>query len=258
MGLAALGALLFLFLALIAQSPLLLQRIGLSRLRLDLRVRAFTSFAFALLLLAMAFFLAGVPLNPGEEVASISGEESVPLLQTESVATMSALNELSTSTATRDAPIITTPITPETGAFGGPPVTEVDDQPTPTFTPELRRSPEIDPTEASEPTITPTSGQTSEPTVANTVTSTASPTATPTPSLTPTPISGATAVINTGGSTIWLKRSPGGQNLTILQHDDIVILRLRHANQAGQIWQEIRTVDGITGWILDEFLQTAE
>ena len=258
MGLAALGALLFLLLALFAQSPLLLQRIGLSRLRLDLRVRAFTSFAFALLLLAMAFFLAGVPLNPGEEVASTSGEESVSLPQIELVPTVSALNELSTSTTTRETPIITTPITPETGAFGGPPVTEVDEQPTSTSTPELATSPVLDPTVTREPSITPTAGQTTEPTVANTATSTESPTATPTPSLTPTPISGATVVINTGGSTIWLKRSPGGQNLTIIHHDDIVILQPRHANQAGQIWQEIRTVNGIIGWILDEFLQTAE
>lgn len=258
MGLAALGALLFLFLALIAQSPLLLQSVGLSRLRLDLRVRAFTSFAFALLLLAMAFFLAGVPLNAGDELASTSDEESVPLSLTESVPTVSVPDELSTPTATREPPIITTAITPETGAFGGPPVREVDGQPTASFTPEVTTSPELDPTGTSEPSITPTSNQTTEPTVTNTATSTESPTVTPTPSLTPTPISGATVVINTGGSTIWLKRSPGGQNLVILHHDDIVILQPRHANQAGQIWQEIRTVNGITGWILDEFLQTAE
>ncbi len=258
MGLAALSALLFLALALIAQSPLLLQRVGLSRLRLDLRVRAFTSFAFALLLLAMAFFLAGVPLNASEGLASTTSGESVPVLQTESVTSVSALNQLSTPTATGEATIITTPVTPETGAFGGPPAAEVDEQSTLTSTPELTASPDSDPTETNEANITPTSSQTVEPTVVNTATSTETPTVTPTPTLTPTPISGVTVVINTGGSTIWLKRSPGGQNLTIIHHGDIAILQPRHANQAGQIWQEIRTVDGVTGWILDEFLQSAE
>ncbi len=257
MGLAALGALLFLFLALLAQSPLLLQRIGLSRLRLDLRVRTFTSLAFALLLLAMAFFLAGVPLNPSEQVAAIPNEEPPPLPQTEPISTASALGQLSTATSTNEDTLITTPITPETGAFGGPPPTE-DIESTLATNQTTESTPDLGQTSTREPSVTPTSSQTAEPTVPNTSTPTESPTLTPTPSLTPTPIDGVTVAINTGGSTIWMKRSPGGQNVSILHHEDIVILLPRHANQAGQIWQEIRTVDGITGWILEEFLQPPE
>ena len=70
MGLSVIGALLFLTLSLIAQSPGLQKRVGLSGARLDLRVRTFTSFAFALLLLAIGFFLAGVPLNSGTSTAT--------------------------------------------------------------------------------------------------------------------------------------------------------------------------------------------
>jgi hypothetical protein len=87
-----------------------------------------------------------------------------------------------------------------------------------------------------------------------TSTPTPTPEATPTPSLTPTPISGETAVVTTGGGTIWLLRSPGGQNLELLHNADIVILHSGHANQGGILWQEISTLSGFRGWLQEEFL----
>jgi hypothetical protein len=87
-----------------------------------------------------------------------------------------------------------------------------------------------------------------------TSTPTPTPEATPTPSLTPTPITEDTAVVSTGGSTIWLLRSPGGQNLDLMHDADIVILHSGHANQGGVLWQEISTLSGIRGWLKEEFL----
>lgn len=258
MGLSAFGALIFLALALIAQSPRLLQSIRLSRLRLDLRVRAFTSFAFALLLLAMAFFLAGVPLNPGREEVSGTTEGLTNQPQSESSPAVASLDQLPTATVRSEAPISSAPITPETGAFGGPPVTEEENQPSISSSPVITATPILESTAAIVASNTPAPSQTPVPTEANTAEPTESPTTTPSPSLTPTSISGQTAVINTGGSNIWLSRSPGGQNLVIIRHGDIAILLPRHANQAGQLWREIQTINGVTGWILDEFLQTPE
>ncbi len=65
MGLAAFGALIAITFAFLAQSPRMLTRLNLSGQRLDLRAKTFTGFGLALLLLAMGFFLAGVPLEPG-------------------------------------------------------------------------------------------------------------------------------------------------------------------------------------------------
>ena len=57
-----------------------------------------------------------------------------------------------------------------------------------------------------------------------------------------------------GGGTVWLRRSPDGQNLTILNHGDTVILLGGHANRAGSLWQEVQTVQGELGWIQANFL----
>lgn len=69
MGLSALGALAAIALALLAQSPRMLTRLNLTGQRLDLRAKAFTGYGLALLLLAMGFFAAGVPLGPEDRAA---------------------------------------------------------------------------------------------------------------------------------------------------------------------------------------------
>jgi hypothetical protein len=36
--------------------------------------------------------------------------------------------------------------------------------------------------------------------------------------------------------------------------DDLVFILSGHANQGGIIWREIRTLEGLVGWIQEEFL----
>jgi hypothetical protein len=72
--------------------------------------------------------------------------------------------------------------------------------------------------------------------------------------LTPTPIEDPVSTINTGGSTLWVRRSPGGANIALVRDGDIVILRSGRANRDGVLWQEIMTVEGVTGWVQTEFL----
>jgi len=62
MGLSAVAALLAIALSFLAQSPRMLARLHLTGSRLDLRARTLTGYGLALLLLAMGFFAAGVPL----------------------------------------------------------------------------------------------------------------------------------------------------------------------------------------------------
>ena len=63
MGVAILAALISVGLALLGQSPTTIRRLSLARARLDMRVRALTGWGFAFILLAIGFFLAGVPLE---------------------------------------------------------------------------------------------------------------------------------------------------------------------------------------------------
>ncbi len=261
MGLSAVGALLALLLALLGQSPQLLKRSGLSRARLDLRVRAFTSYALALLLLAMGFFLAGVPIGSLQTEAP-EGDNSLveaPGAGIEPGAGSETDAGSSVTTIAQQLPPTPTitPGTPETGAFDGPPtkaedteleITDVGVPISPTLTAPV-----------TTPSATP-AGPTSTPTRANTATPTSTPlpTETPTPTLTPTPISGPTAVVDTGGSRIWIKRSPGGQNFVLVSDEEIVLILPGHANQGGQLWQEVSTLDGASGWLLEELLVISE
>jgi hypothetical protein len=65
MGVTAVFALLMTILAYLAQSPRAIVRLGLAGQRLDLRVKLFTGYALASLILMLGFFLAGVPLDNG-------------------------------------------------------------------------------------------------------------------------------------------------------------------------------------------------
>ncbi len=257
MGVCGFGALLAVTFSYLAQSPLSLKRIGLGGYRLDLRVREFTGYALALLLLSFGFFLAGVPLG-GENATAVSNTpmtvtpEQVSNLVIET-AVSSTLDLSGDGTSVSSTP---TSSSSSSGAFGGPPPGDSETaSETETAVPDdlAESDPEI---EVATGTKTPVPNNTSSPTPAplSTSTPTAIPTATSLPTLTPTPIDGETAVVNTGGSTLWVRRSPGGQTLTLLRDGDIVILSARHGNQGGIIWREIRTVNNILGWIQEEFL----
>lgn len=258
MGLSIAGALVAITLSWLGQSPRMTRRLALGGARLDLRVRAFTGIALASLLLAIAFFLAGVPLDTASGTETVTQQESP-----EDEALESSEESRSDQALAADA-LMATPATPETGAFSGPPVSQ------PTTVSDSASGPVNDPQEsqASPPVertspITATTGAPDaqpSPTATPrpTETPTPQPTATPLPTLTPTVIAGPTAVVSTNGSTIWLKRSPGGQNLVLVRDDDIVLLRAGRGNQGGVLWREVATVNGVEGWLQDQFLIAPE
>ncbi len=262
MGVTGLGALIAITLAYVAQLPRFLTRIGLAGARLDLRVRELTGLALAMVLLAFGFFLAGVPLGSVEGGATaVSTVTATASAVSNDVTTEDkvevdevAVDETAVSSSTSLLP----DGSPESGAFAGPPATNTPIEPidtanigatdellavgTITFTPTPLPTSTTPPTETPRATSTPT----------------ATPTVTPTPTLTPTPIVGKTAVINTGGNTLWVRRTPGGENLSLVRNGDLVILSSGHANQGGFLWQEIRTVDGVLGWVQEEFLLASD
>lgn len=279
MGVAALGALFFLLLALIGQSPGLMRRLGLDVYRLDLRVRAFTGYAFACLLLFGGFFIAGVPLGEGDvepvaqggEATSDAGLQATQTPELNNGAPITATLSLDGPTPTDDRPA--------GGAFGGVPTRAEEaeeetpvveppeeggevatpDIPTPTIdngTPLTGTAAAEAPTPTPTGTPTPVSTNTPTPTPTNTPTATptTTPTMTPTPTLTPTPIVGETAVVDTDGANVWLMRSPGGQQLQLVSHGDTVILGNRRANQGGILWREVQALDGVVGWLRAEYL----
>ncbi|GAB4279973.1 MAG: hypothetical protein Kow0080_32540 [Candidatus Promineifilaceae bacterium] len=252
MGLSAVAALLFSGLAVLAQSPRLLARLGVFGVRLDEQVRMFSGLTFAAVLLGFGFFMAGVPLEPAGTAVSESGAPNV--IQTATAAAMTAMPAAGGSTAVSIPTVTVTPTppfgapTPGSGAFAGPPPSantatpsaEVDEEATIPVPPTLTNTPRPNssPTATSTPTPLPTD----------------TPTPTPTPTITPTPIEGETAVISTQGSTLWVRRSPGGQQLALVRDGDVVILQDGRANRSGIVWREIRTVDGTLGWVQEEFL----
>jgi len=65
---------------------------------------------------------------------------------------------------------------------------------------------------------------------------------------------GQTAELDLDGGTVWLRRSPGGPNLLILNDNEIVLLLAGHANQGGVLWRQVSTVDGQEGWLPDSLL----
>lgn len=276
MGVTAVLAFLMTGLAYLSQSPRALMRLRLGGYRLDLRVKLFTGYALACLILMLGFFLAGVPLEnstrttavatPGSDLISNAVDtpqsEAMTLPATADVSeteqTTSTDNGANTDSETADGSQ-----TPSSGAFGGPPPGSSDEvateTPIATATPE-QAGPSATPNanlETAVATATATANanaNTPTTTPSPTATATPLPTFTPTPTITPTPIEGETAVINTNGSTLWVRRSPGGQQLVIVQDAEIVLLENGRANQGGILWREIRTLSGIVGWVQAEFL----
>ncbi len=260
MGLTAVGTLLMLVTAYVAQSPRLLKRLGLAGHRLDLRARSFTGYALALFLLAFGFFLAGVPLGPRPEteMAAVSSEpEDEPGSgAVVAVATAVTADEIASAPTPTPTPGETDGGgQPSTGAFAGPPpsaqtATAAARDASGEAAPETSSEPAAESSGAVIPVETPTATLTPQPTA----TPTATATTTPLPTLTPTPIFEQTAEVNTGTSTLWIRRTPGGRDLVLVRGGDQVILLPGHANQGGELWREVSTVDGIVGWIAEAYL----
>ncbi len=268
MGVTAVLALLMTILAYLAQSPRALLRLGLAGQRLDLRVKLFTGYALASLILMLGFFLAGVPLDTSSTTAVTTPTTEIANIQPTSANT-GAMGDLPpTAIITENSQITNTETTdenttqtPSSGAFGGPPPGSSDElivteEIPPSATPE-QAGPSPTPGDAVAGTTVPTAtaNGTATPTSSPTATNTPLPTATNTPTITPTPIEGITGTINTNGSTLWVRRSPGGQSLVIVQDNEIVLLENGRANQGGILWREVRTVNGVLGWIQAEFLE---
>ena len=262
MGITAAGTLLMLLLAYIAQSPRLITRLGLSGLRLDLRARSLTGYALALLLLSSGFFLAGVPLDSrSDNLASESIPDATPSSEADGVSVADGAITTAEPQEGQENDIVPDSGTsrPASGAFAGLPSSAL------TATAEVLAAAEGQEGEQTEgvdveenipptPTITPSPTATSSPTP----TPTPTPTTTPTPTLTPTPIFEETALINTGSSTVWLKRTPGGPDHHLVKGGDIMILYPGHANVGGIMWREVSTVNGVVGWILESYLGLGE
>lgn len=259
MGLAAFGALVAIVLAFLAQSPRLLSRLKLTGQRLDLRARSFTGYGLALLLLAMGFFLAGVPLGAGEsqtaaEATDIAGgveaaateaiEEEAPAAEETTGGQSGAMVGLPTSSAGGASGAMSGLITPQ-------PTLEVGEVITGTLAATTAEATAPSPaTGEATAAATPAASATRAPTM--------TPTATPSPTPTPTPILVPTARINDETSTLPVRRLPGGPVLVVLVRGDTVIPLTGNAFHSGQVWQEIQTVDGVIGWVQDRFLDYGE
>lgn len=265
MGVTAVFAMLMTIMAYLAQSPRALMRLGLAGYRLDLRVKLFTGYALASLILMLGFFLAGVPIDNDSTTAAATPTVELASAAPTSANTGAMGNLPPTGAASSGEEVVEispvedrTTQTPSSGAFGGPPPGSGDEaaleEVPPTATPEQAGpSPTPDGAASAETAVSTAGADTAATTP--TATATPLPTATPTPTITPTPIRGITGTINTNGSTLWVRRSPGGQQLVIVQDNEIVLIENGRANQGGILWREIRTVDGILGWVQTEFLE---
>ena len=243
MALSLIGALLILALALFIQTPAFARRGNL-----PFSLRSLTGYAFALILLAIGFFVAGVPIGTGIATPAAANLPPTPTSQFDNVVILpSPTRELLAEEVTSP------PLTPITGAFGGPPPQATPTLPL-TTTVEVDTDAAADSTPATPaPTLAPSA--TPSPTPSPTPTLTPSPTATLTPTWTPTPITGPTARVSTDGSNLFIRRYPGSsQTVAILNNGDTVLLLPGRANQGGILWQEISTLDGLEGWAQYEFL----
>lgn len=260
MGVAALGALVAILLAFLAQSPRLLTRFKLSGRRLDLRARSFTGYGLALLLLAVGFFLAGVPLDRGEATASATDEPA--LAATESAGT--AVADIGTTddgpAGGRSGAMVGLP-TPDAGGASGAMSGLITPQATLEPGAVLTETLDAPATELALPpgagtNVSPT--ETPPPAASSTRAPTATTTPEPSPTPTATPILVPTAIINNETSTLPVRRLPGGPVLVVLVRGDTVIPLTGNAFYGGQVWQEIQTVEGMIGWVPDRFLDYAE
>ncbi len=110
------------------------------------------------------------------------------------------------------------------------------------------------PTATPTATPTPTNTATSTPTATPTSTPTATRTPTPTATFTPTPPSGI--VLGTGGAGAFLRQSPGGTSIGGLLEGAAFEVIGGPEEALGDLWWEIRTADGTTGWLLARYVAT--
>lgn len=262
MGLSAFGALVAIALAFLAQSPRLLARLNLGGQRFDLRAKSFTGYGLALLLLAMGFFLAGVPLDRGvvaegtlEETAAVDGVAVLPEDEDATGATEPEGTAASNTAGGQSGAMVGLPTSPSGGASGAmndlsTPESELETGEVITGTAEIP----LPPGAGTEEGATTTAAETPEPTDAPTRTPTETPTPTPSPTPSPTPILMPTARINDETSTLPMRRLPGGPVLVVLVRGDTVIPLTGNAFYDGELWQEIQTVSGLVGWVQERFL----
>jgi len=266
MGLSAFGALVAITLAYLAQSPRMLTRLNLSSERLDLRARSFTGYGLALLLLALGFFLAGVPLNrdgasvtsagrAATETAVSSGVAALPGEEGEIAPSEPMGTPVSETVGGQSGAMVGLPTSSSSGASGAMGSLSAPQPPLETGevisgTAEIALPPGAEAGQEGAATFaeTPEPANTPMPTPTHTATATPSPTPTATPILMPT------ARINDQTSTLPVRRLPGGTPLAILVRGDTVILLTGNAFYKGELWQEVQTVAGIVGWVQDRFL----
>ena len=249
MGLSAVGALIAIALAFLAQSPRLLTRLNLAGQRLDMRARTLTGYGLALLLLAMGFFAAGVPLGAPPATVAVATDDTP--------AAVATLDAAATITAT-------VPVGGQSGAMVGLPTSSAEENATaglPTVdlsaVAVVTATVELTPGAATAaPTAVAGSGGTPTAEATATLFPTATPTLTPAPTLTPTPIAGPTARIGDETSTLPVRRLPGIDEpvLAVLVRGEIVLPLSGHAFHTGEVWREISTVAGIIGWVPERFL----
>jgi hypothetical protein len=277
MALSAVAALLVMLLAYAGQSPQMVYRLGRMGHALRQRARLLIGTGVACLMLALGFFMAGVPLDGGAAGEPMAAEGTptnpfnTPLAST--ALTIPAIANAdegdsgeSGSFGTQDGaegevemnegdvmPALTAvageeELTEEvSGGFGESRMTMTADALLAAVTPVG--------TPSATPTPSPTSTASPTPTPSNTPTPTPSPTLTPTPTFTPTPMSGPTAVVRAQGRALWVRRSPNGQRLVPLAEGEMVSLTGGRANFDGALWQEIRTGAGVLGWLEDSYLE---
>lgn len=275
MGLAALGALVSILLAFIAQTPRLLARLGLVGARLDLRARTFTGYGLAFLLLAGGFFLAGVPLGEAEPPATAAQlqEESqgIPATAAPDEPGAAAVPFDAAATPEAEAPLDEAETSGDAVTSGGsgsgmvvrpretaePETSDATAEPAaadaaatnePEATPAATEIAAPAPAAEATPTATPTATPPPSPT------STPSPTTTPTPTMTPTPIDGATARVGENASALPVRDKPNGEPIATVYRGDTLLLLPGRAFHTGGLWREISTVDGVVGWVQDVFL----
>lgn len=254
MGLSALGALIAIALAFLAQSPRMLTRFKLNNQRLDLRARALTGYGLALLLLAFGFFVAGVPLDSGATEAAATGmggeglaagtiDASATLTETLSIGGDSgAMVGLPTPASSGGSGAMIGLATPAPELTGTLPISG---------TAEFTLPPGA---ETGEPAATAAAEGTDAPTATPTPPPTATATPTPAPTLTPTPIFGPTALVGDETSNLPVRQLPGGAVLVVLVRGDVVLPLSGHAFHTGEVWREISTVNGVIGWVPERFL----
>jgi hypothetical protein len=256
MGLTLVGAIFCLALSYLALSPNFARNNRALAVRLGPRLRSLIGTALALLLMGFGFFLAGVPLvsdsdgtgstaeTGTQEVAgmgTVSADTAVSTSNITNTFNLTATNNL-TPTLSNITPVPTSS-TPASGAFVRPNSSEqaTAEASTPTAVAAAATN-QATPTPTRTPTFTPTPSPT--------------PTVTPTPTFTPTPFDGATAQINLGGGTVWLRQSPADNAAQVELLNDGTAVRPtgRRANVAGFPWTEVQTGSGRIGWLRTNYL----